>query len=462
MHDAESYAGRRRYWSTRSSLPPAEAIDYNRLAPVLRGALEDQGPAAGRKYVLHVRRSDSIWDFVCDDRLAQLSQVGCATPDHVIRTKRFPLVLKLDAGRPLADQTSTIQAAVETFRSEYRAYVERQMQRKGIQVTPLDPDPRIILVPGLGMVTVGETQKAARIAADLYEHTIKIIRHAEAVDTYQALPEEDLFDMEYWSLEQAKLGKNKPLPLAGHVVLITGAASGIGAATARCFAKAGANLYLLDRDRKRLPEVAKNLSAGHEVVDMTSEAAVRAAVKHAVLMFGGLDGIVSNAGMAPQAAIDSCTSEAMRQSFDINFFSHQVLAQAASTVLRAQGRGGFLLFNASKAAFNPGANFGPYALPKAALVALMKQYALELGEEGIRANAVNADRIRTSLLDAADIERRAQARGLNTDDYYRANLLNREVKAEDVGQAFVDLALARSTTGSVVTVDGGNIAASPR
>jgi NAD(P)-dependent dehydrogenase (short-subunit alcohol dehydrogenase family) len=171
---------------------------------------------------------------------------------------------------------------------------------------------------------------------------------------------------------------------------------------------------------------------------------------------------VSNAGVAPQGAIALVATEELKRSFEVNFFSHQYLASAAIRVLRAQGIGGFLLFNASKAAFNPGKGFGAYATAKAAVVALMKQYAVECGDIGVRSNAVNADRIRTALLNEEDVQRRAEARGLDADAYYRSNLLSREVTAEDVASAFVNLALAPSTTGCVVTVDGGNIAAAPR
>jgi NAD(P)-dependent dehydrogenase (short-subunit alcohol dehydrogenase family) len=152
----------------------------------------------------------------------------------------------------------------------------------------------------------------------------------------------------------------------------------------------------------------------------------------------------------------------LRASLEVNLLSHQWVAASATKILRAQGQGGFLLFNASKAAFNPGEGFGPYAVPKAALVALMKQYALEGGAHGIRANAVNADRIRTGLFPAEMVEARARARGLEPDTYFRSNLLGREVTADDVAAAFLALALAESTTGAVLTVDGGNIAASPR
>jgi NAD(P)-dependent dehydrogenase (short-subunit alcohol dehydrogenase family) len=317
-------------------------------------------------------------------------------------------------------------------------------------------------VPGIGLIAAGPSPSSAAIAADIYEHTIDVIEQAECIGRYEALPEDDIFDMEYWSLEQKKLGAAKARALEGRIVYVSGAAHGIGAAIAKRFASAGAALYLVDRDAERLQQVANELRAAYEVLDVRDEAAVRGSVANCVTRFGGLDGIVSNAGVAPQAAIAACNTDELDQSFRINLYAHQWLAAAAVEVLRAQNMGGFLLFNASKAAWNPGPEFGPYALPKAALIALMKQYALEYGALGIRCNAVNADRIRTHLLDEEDIAARARSRGLTPDAYYCANLLGREVTAEDVADAFVYLASAPSTTGSVITVDGGNIAASPR
>jgi NAD(P)-dependent dehydrogenase (short-subunit alcohol dehydrogenase family) len=400
--------------------------------------------------------------FLARTDLAQVSQVGCATPDHVIRTKRFPLVLRLHPEREAREQTDSIRSQLQAYREQYRAYVTRQSERKSERIVPLDPDPRIILVEGIGLIATGPNAGAAAIAADIYEHTVSVIETAQNIGRYETLPESDIFDMEYWSLEQKKLGAAKARALEGRVVYISGAAHGIGAACARRFANAGATLYLVDRDEPRLAQLAQQLKAAHEVLDLREESAVRASVERCVARFGGLDGVISNAGVAPQSAIAACTTEQLEHSFRINFFAHQWLAAAAVSVMRDQAMGGFLLFNASKAAWNPGAEFGPYALPKAALVALMKQYALEYGALGIRCNAVNADRIRTHLLDEADIAARARSRGLEPDAYYRANLLGREVTADDVADAFVYLATAPSTTGSVVTVDGGNIAASPR
>ncbi|HMI93065.1 MAG TPA: bifunctional aldolase/short-chain dehydrogenase, partial [Polyangiales bacterium] len=459
VDEAEQFASKRRYWSTHPSAhPPRTYVPYEQLAPVLRGLLS----SGDQRYVLHLRSSPEIQAFLDDPKLDELSQQGCATPDHVIRTKRFPLVLRVDPNAADHALRESVENQLGGYRTAYESYVQRQMASKGIVVKPLDPDPRIVLVRGLGLIAIGATPAAAKIAADIYEHTIAVISAAQAVGRYQALPEGDIFDMEYWSLEQAKLGKQKSKALTGRIVYVTGAARGIGAATARRLAAEGAVLYLVDREAEALAAIARELSVPSEVVDLTDERAVRRSVERAVHEHGGLDGVVSNAGIAPQGEIARASTQLLEQSFAINFYAHQWVASAASEVMRRQGRGGFLLFNASKAAFNPGAGFGPYALPKAALIALMKQYALELGPHGIRSNAVNADRVRTGLLDHAEITARAKARGLDGDGYYRANLLGREVSADDVAHAFFSLALAQSTTGSVLTVDGGNIAASPR
>ncbi len=435
------------------------SVSLPSFAAELRGRLGE----GVRRYFFDVRESEAIRRFVARDDLASVSQRGPITPDHVIRTKASPLVLDL---REVAasDRVGAIEAALDRFRADYRAYFARQAEaRPQRSLTALDPDPRVVLLPGAGaLIGLGASPKAARVAADLYEHSIDVIEAAEAVGRYQALPESDLFDMEYWSLEQAKLGKHKPRPLDGGIVYISGAAHGIGAATARVFANAGAALYLVDRDAEALAGVATEFGAASEVLDLADERAVRRSVQNCALTYGGLDGLISNAGFAPQSAIASCSTELLAASFAVNFYAHHWLASEAWSLFERQGMGGFLLFNASKAAFNPGPQFGPYALPKAALVALTKQYALEGGALGIRANAINADRIRTNLMSSDDVQRRAAARGLEVDAYFRSNLLKREVTATDVGEAFLHLALAKSTTGCVLTVDGGNIAASPR
>ena len=195
---------------------------------------------------------------------------------------------------------------------------------------------------------------------------------------------------------------------------------------------------------------------------MTSEKSVKAAFDKVATTYGGVDIVVSNAGAAWQGRIGDVSAKVLRQSFDLNFWGHQYVSQKAVQIMRAQGTGGCLLFNTSKQAINPGPDFGPYGLPKAATLFLMRQYAVDHGSDGIRANAVNADRIRTGLLTDTMIDSRSKARGLSEKDYMSGNLLGLEVTAEDVAQAFLDLALAEKTTAAVVTVDGGNIAAALR
>jgi NAD(P)-dependent dehydrogenase (short-subunit alcohol dehydrogenase family) len=320
------------------------------------------------------------------------------------------------------------------------------------------------LVPGLGLFGLGESAKAATIAADIAEATVEGITDAEAIGTFTSISEADLFDCEYWPLELAKLGARKRLPLAGQVAVITGAGGAIGAATAKAFAEAGAEVALLDLNLEAAQTKASAIGRAALALqcDVTDTASVAKAYDAVVARFGGVDILVSNAGAAWQGKIGEVDETILRKSFELNFFAHQKMAQGAVRIMRAQGTGGCLLFNVSKQAVNPGPDFGPYGLPKAATLFLVRQYALDYGADGIRANAVNADRIRSGLLTADFIKERAKARGLTEKDYMSGNLLQREVTADDVAQAFLAQALALKTTADVTTVDGGNIAAALR
>jgi NAD(P)-dependent dehydrogenase (short-subunit alcohol dehydrogenase family) len=324
--------------------------------------------------------------------------------------------------------------------------------------------PRVVLVPGLGLFGLGRSSKDARVAADLAEAAVATITDAEAIGRFKPLPEQELFDVEYWSLEQAKLGSGREMPLAGQVAVMTGAAGAIGFATARVFAAAGAAVALLDIDGTAAQAKARAIGGGALGIgcDVTDVASVRAAFDAVAGAFGGVDIVISNAGAAWQGRIGEVDEAVLRQSFELNFYGHQRVAQAAVKVMRAQDTGGCLLFNVSKQAVNPGPGFGPYGLPKAATLFLVRQYALDHGSEGIRANAVNADRVRSGLLSEAMIAARSRARGLSEQDYMRGNLLGREVVPEDVAQAFLAQALALKTTADVTTVDGGNVAAALR
>jgi NAD(P)-dependent dehydrogenase (short-subunit alcohol dehydrogenase family) len=248
------------------------------------------------------------------------------------------------------------------------------------------------------------------------------------------------------------------------VAVITGAGGAIGGATARAFAQAGAEVALLDVDEKAAAAQAKAIGGAALAVkcDVTDPSSVRTAFATVVETFGGVDIAVSNAGSALTGLIGEVDEALLRESFEINFYGHQRVAQAAVKIMCQQGTGGCLLFNVSKQAINPGPRFGPYGLPKAATLFLVRQYALDYGAAGIRANAVNADRIRSGLLTPEMIAERSKARGLSEKDYMAGNLLGREVTADDVAQAFLHQALALKTTADVTTVDGGNIAAALR
>jgi NAD(P)-dependent dehydrogenase (short-subunit alcohol dehydrogenase family) len=302
------------------------------------------------------------------------------------------------------------------------------------------------------------------ITADIAESWVGTVADAEAIGRFEAIDETSMFDMEYWSPEQAKLGQAADKPLAGQIALVTGAGGAIRAAIARAFAAAGAEVALFDIDAGAARATAEAIggSALALACDDTEPAAVGAAFDRVVQTFGGLDILVSNAGAAWQGRIGEVDEAILRKSFELNFFAHQRVAQHAVRIMLAQGTGGALLFNVSKQAINPGPNLGPYGLPKAATLFLMRQYALDYGAHGIRANAVNPDRIRSGLVTADFIAQRAKARGVTEHDYMAGNLLGREVTADDVAQAFLDHALALKTTADVTTVDGGNIAAALR
>ena len=437
----------------------------NALAPVLRGLYNRE---TLKSWVVHHRKDEKAKAFASSEECLTWSQVGTATPDHVIRTKQKPLLLNLKQWQDPEVLRNEVASALRNYSENYHHYFKTNLAAKGVDKTELDPLPRVILVAGLGLVTIGKTVKETKISADIYQHTIDIIHKSFSIGDYVPLKPNDLFDMEYWSLEQAKLGKSKAPLLQGKVAYITGAASGIGLATAKLFAEHGANLYLVDLSENKLREaedtIRKKFKVGvtARVLNVVDEEAVRQSFNEMVEDYGGVDFLISNAGNAMQGEIGKVDMQTLRQSFELNFFAHQVLASEAVSLFQIQKTEGVLLFNASKAAFNPGKNFGPYALPKAAMVALTKQYALDYGEYGIRANAINADRIRTSLFSEEVVTERAAARGLSADEYFKSNLLQQEVYDTDVARGFLNLALADKTTGSILTIDGGNIAASPR
>ncbi len=437
----------------------------NTLAPILRGIYHK---LTDKSWVVNLRKNQKTMDFASSKEALDWSQIGTATPDHVIRTKQKPMLLNLNLSKDINTLRKEIEVILNNYCDDYNEYFTTNKIAKGVDKKKLDPFPRVLLVSGLGLVTIGNSVKETNIAADIYEHTIDIIHKSFSIGKYQPLKPHDLFNMEYWSLEQAKLRKTTSPSLHGKIAYISGAASGIGLATAKLFAENGANLYLIDLSEEKLNHVSEeirkisNVSVTSRAINVTDEKAVKQSFVELVNQYGGLDILVSNAGNAVQETIGKIDLRNLRQSFELNFFAHQVLSSLTVNIFLKQNSGGVLLFNASKAAFNPGKNFGPYAIPKAAIVALSKQYALDYGEYGIRSNAINADRVRTGLFSSEIISERAKSRGLSPESYFKSNLLQKEVFDTDVAQGFLNLALAEKTTGSILTIDGGNISASPR
>ncbi len=462
---AEDFIARNR--KSLAIAAPARAIaPAAAVAPIVRGACslrDEQTDGAWRRLVLEFRTDAAMLDFFATG-LPRVKDAGVVTPDHTIRTKNWPLVLPHPENGKLDDFAAAAHEARDAFVTRYRAYFARHNQRVGGGKRELDPLPRVVLVQGLGLFGLGRTKRDAVIAAEIAEEWIAVAGEADRIGHFESISEADMFDCEYWSLEQAKLGARIEPPLAGQIAVVTGAAGAIGAATAKAFAAAGAAVALLDLDLAAATRQAEEISPYALPVrcDVTDAACVRDAFDAVSKNFGGVDIVVSNAGAAWQGRIGDVAEGILHKSFELNFYGHQRVAQAAVKIMLAQRTGGCLLFNVSKQAVNPGPNFGPYGIPKAASLALMRQYALDYGSDGIRANAVNADRIRSGLLTPDMIASRAKARGLSEKSYMSGNLLGREVTAEDVAQAFLHQALELKTTADVTTVDGGNIAAAMR
>ena len=454
--------GKRHAFKSVSVTPRLKNVSS--LAPIIRGVCVSQGERIGNekidlrnKLILESRTTDRILEFVNGKELERYSQAGVATPDHVIRTKNHPLILNLSTITEPANYLEHVKKSVKVFQEKYDSYFRRQVKNKGLAKTKLDSIPRIIFVPGFGLFGLGLTRNDSVIAADIAESFINTVRGAESIGKYKSLNESDVFDVEYWSLEQAKLSSSDNQPLVGNVVAITGGGGTIGNAIAHEFSKLGAEVAVLDLD-----------FAGNEgsyfrlACDVTDPANVKQAFEKICKHFGGLDIVVSNAGAMYQGTMEDVSDETLRKSFEVNFFSHQTVMQNAVKIMKLQGVGGSLLLNVSKQAVNPGAEAGPYGIAKAATLALMRQYALEVGPYGIRVNAVNPDRIQSGLLTKEMIRSRASARGVDASEYLTENILGREVTAQDVALAFTHLALSQSTVANVATVDGGNIAAALR
>lgn len=439
---AERYLETQGAW--KLAIPDVSVADTalrQKLAP-LRRALSD---AAGAPMIMHTRRVAQTLGFARRDDVAEISQQGPATPDHVIRTKRVPLL-----GRD-----------VRTFAEQYRAYFERHAPRAREPKTMLDAAPRVILDPEFGMACAGRTAKDAGIVKDIYLHTIDVILRATRLGGYRALPAQDLFDMEYWDLEQAKLRKTgAPPAFTGEIALVTGAATGIGRACVTSLLARGAAVVGLDRN----PAI-ETLHAHADYLgllcDVTDASAVEAALERAITNFGGLDMLILNAGVFPQSrAIVESDTDQWRETLEVNLTSNLVLLRSAHPLLKLAPNGGRVVIIGSKNVHAPGPGAGAYSASKAALNQLMRVAAIEWGTDGIRINAIHPDAVFDTGLWTPDlIQARAQHYGLSVEQYKKRNILNVEVASRDVAELAAEMcgALFAKTTGAQVPVDGGDI-----
>ncbi|MGH7033232.1 MAG: bifunctional aldolase/short-chain dehydrogenase, partial [Stellaceae bacterium] len=317
---------------------PASIAPVHAVAPILRGACSEpdaKTEGAWRRLVLEFRASPAILAYVNGAEVKRYAQQGVVTPDHTIRTKNIPLILPPPDARDLGGFRTAAREAAQSFIAAYRDYFRRNNAGRDPQKRALDPLPRVALVPGLGLFGLGRSKKDASIAADIAENTVLTITDAEAIGRFEALSEAELFAMEYWSLEQAKLGSVAEKPLAGEVAAITGGAGAIGAACAALFKANGAEIAVLDLDAGKAAETASRLGGAALGLscDVTDGASVRAAFEKVAAQFGGLDILISNAGAAWQGRIGDVSDELLRQSFELNFFAHQTVAKEAVRIM---------------------------------------------------------------------------------------------------------------------------------
>src|SRR3990167_2691347 len=469
---AERARGRRAFGGPRvpALLPDARRAEAVALAPRLRRLL-----SRARRVVVTFDDSPAVAEFAGSADAPRLSQVGPATPDHTIYTKRLPCFVATDGAARGPALAAAVEQAVAAFARDYTASFEAH-RVEGAELG--DPLPRVVLVPGLGMFTAGRDRRTAWIVQDIYHHTIDVIGGASAFGAYVSLSARDAFDVEYWPLELYKLALAPPeRELARRVALVTGGASGIGRAIARRLAAEGAHVVVGDLDEPGAVRTAEDIVAavgsGRALgpgMDVTREASVRTAFEAALLAYGGLDVLVSNAGIAHSAPVADLRLEDWERAFAVNATGHFLVAREAMRVLIAQGLGGCLVFVATKNVMSPGKDFAAYSASKAAEAQLAKVLALEGAPHGIRSNIINPDAVfQDSRLWSAEIRReRAAAQGIaveELEDFYRKrNLLGVRVLPEDVAEAALFLASDRSakTTGCTLTVDGGVKDAFPR
>jgi rhamnulose-1-phosphate aldolase/alcohol dehydrogenase len=442
------------------------------LMPRIRGLISTAAPKVG-----HFDDSPAVLGFVDSEAFERLAALGTSCPDHFLRTKIRPLVLDFDpADEDERAVLARLPAAIESYRRDYAAYYERC--KRAHSPAMRDPNAVVYLVPSVGMITFAADKSTARIAAEFYVNAINVMRESSGVSTYRGLPEQEAFDIEYWPLEEAKLQRlPKPKALAGRIALITGGAGGIGLATARRLMDEGACAVLCDVDSVALAAakagLIKNYNADIVVsieMDVTDEQAIAAAYREAAWRLGGVDIVVSNAGIASAAPIDETSLAVWRKNMDILSTGYFLVSREAVRLLKSQGLGGCIIFIGSKNALVPSAGAAAYCTAKASELHLARCLALELAPAGIRVNVVNPDAVlRGSRIWQGEwAQQRADQYKTSPEAleavYRERSLLKLGVYPEDVAEAVAFFASSRSakSTGNIINVDAGNAAAFTR
>jgi rhamnulose-1-phosphate aldolase/alcohol dehydrogenase len=447
--------------------PEARQLQASKVAPILRGFCSSE-----RKMIGHYTDDTRVLEFINSNDLEKLAPLGTSCPDHFLRTKISPLVLELDPNEDLTDLAAIkakLTPAFEAYRKMYAAYYDTC--KKSNSPAMRDPNPVVILYPGVGMFTFAKDKTMARLASEYYVNAVNVMKGAEAVSEYTSLPRQEAFDIEYWLLEEAKLQRMpKPKALSGRVALITGSGGGIGKAIAKKFAEEGACVILNDIDEERLAGAKAEFvklfgkdAVGSTVLNVTSEASAEKAYDASALAFGGVDIVINNAGISISKSIAEHTLEEWDRLYDILVKGQFIVSKAGVEVMRKQGFGGDIVNIVSKNAVVAGPNNPGYGSAKAAQAHLTRLMSAELGADKIRVNTVNPDAVisDSNIWSGGWAEGRAKAYGVTVAElpayYAKRTLLNEIILPDDIANAcfaFVGGLLSKST-GNALNVDGG-------
>jgi rhamnulose-1-phosphate aldolase/alcohol dehydrogenase len=435
------------------------------LAPVIRGLASTDMPKVG-----HYSDTDVVLDFLAHSEHPRLAALGTSCPDHFLRTKVRPMVLDLPPTAPLTEVVARLRTLHEDYRRDYAAYYQRHADANSPPMRGADP--AIVLVPGVGMFSYGADKQMARVAGEFYVNAVNVMRGAEAVSSYAPIEEAEKFRIEYWALEEAKLRRMpKPKPLATRIAFVTGGGSGIGRAIAHRAAAEGACVVVADRDAAAAKTVADEIGDPDAAVpvtaDVTDAEAVAAALREAVLAFGGVDLVVNNAGLSISKPLLETTERDWDLQHDVMARGSFLVSREAARVMTQQGLGGDIVYIASKNSLFAGPNNVAYGAAKADQAHQVRLLAAELGEHGIRVNGVNPDGVvRGSGIFAGGWgAQRAAVYGVPEEElgafYAKRTLLKREVLPEHVANAVFVLTAGElsHTTGLHIPVDAGVAAA---